>query len=70
MNPPLPPGQKPTIDDVQAAEKRISASVHHTPILTCRALDELCGASLFFKCENFQRAGAFKFRAPPTPCFP
>jgi len=62
MNAPLPPGQKPAIDEVKAAGKRIAASVHLTPILTCRALDDLSGASLFFKCENFQRAGAFKFR--------
>ena len=36
--------------------------IHHTPVLTSRLLDELSGASLFFKCENFQKAGAFKIR--------
>jgi len=62
MNVPLPPGQKPTIEEVKDAENRIAAWVHHTPLLTCRALDDLAGAALFFKCENFQRVGAFKFR--------
>lgn len=52
----------PTIDDVQKAARCIASVAHRTPVLTSRSLDRLCGASLFFKCENFQRAGAFKFR--------
>lgn len=52
----------PTIDDIQAAAQRIAGLAHRTPVLTCRSLDELTGATLFFKCENLQKAGAFKFR--------
>lgn len=49
-------------DDVLAARDRIAGSVHRTPILTSRLLDERVGRKLFFKCENFQRAGSFKIR--------
>ena len=52
----------PEFSDVQAAAQRIAGYVHHTPVMTSHSLDELCGASLYFKCENLQRAGAFKFR--------
>lgn len=52
----------PLLADIQAAHQRIAAHVHRTPVLTCRALDRLTGLSLFFKCENFQKAGAFKSR--------
>ncbi|MHC5022916.1 MAG: pyridoxal-phosphate dependent enzyme [Planctomycetota bacterium] len=50
------------LDDVRAAAARIAAHAHRTPVLTCATLDDLAGRSLFFKCENFQRVGAFKFR--------
>jgi threonine dehydratase len=49
-------------DDVQAAARRILGIAHRTPVTTSRTLDERLGASLFLKCENLQRAGAFKFR--------
>jgi threonine dehydratase len=52
----------PTYDDVLAAHERIKPYIHETPILTSRYLNELSGAKLFFKCENFQKAGAFKVR--------
>jgi threonine dehydratase len=52
----------PTMGDIRAAAQRIAGRVHRTPVMTCRGLDELAGAKLFFKCENLQRAGAFKFR--------
>lgn len=52
----------PTIDDIRAAHKRIKRQVHQTPVLQSRLLNELTGAELFFKCENFQSVGAFKFR--------
>ncbi len=52
----------PTYDDVLAAHERIKPYIHETPILTSRFLNELSGAELFFKCENFQKAGAFKVR--------
>ena len=48
--------------DIQRAAERIYSLVHQTPVLTCSSLDEMAGGHLFFKCENFQRAGAFKFR--------
>jgi threonine dehydratase len=52
----------PTPADVLAAAARIAPHAHRTPMLTSGSLDELTGAQLFFKCENFQRSGAFKFR--------
>ena len=52
----------PTFDDVLAAAARIAPHARRTPVLRSRSLDALAGASLHFKCENFQRVGAFKFR--------
>ena len=52
----------PTFDDVQEAAARLKGLVHHTPVLTCSSLDDRVGARIFCKCENFQKAGAFKFR--------
>jgi threonine dehydratase len=52
----------PTFDDVKAARERISGMAHVTPVLTSRTADAKVGASLFFKAENLQRGGAFKFR--------
>ena len=52
----------PTYADVEAAAARIAGVAHRTPVLTSRTADERAGASLFFKAENFQRIGAFKFR--------
>jgi threonine dehydratase len=54
--------QYPTLADVQAAATRIKPYVHCTPVLTCTSLNDLVGAALFCKCENFQKVGAFKFR--------
>ena len=51
-----------TFEDVAAAHERIRDVAHRTPVLTSRTANELAGAELFFKCENFQRMGAFKFR--------
>jgi threonine dehydratase len=51
-----------TLDDVRAAEARIRSHVHRTPVLTSRSLNAITGARLFFKCEIFQRVGAFKAR--------
>ncbi len=48
--------------DVRAAAERIAPFAHVTPVLTSRTMDERSGRSLFFKCENLQRVGAFKFR--------
>src|SRR5258705_493524 len=51
-----------TYDDVAAAHGRIKPQAHRTPVMTSRQVDELTGANVFFKCENLQRMGAFKFR--------
>lgn len=52
----------PMFDDVLAAAARIAPYAHVTPVLQSSSLNELVGSELFFKCENFQKAGAFKFR--------
>ncbi|MCG7392294.1 threo-3-hydroxy-L-aspartate ammonia-lyase [Microvirga sp. ACRRW] len=64
MNPSNPADQPslPTYDDVSAAAQRIAGIAHRTPVLTSRTADERSGARLFFKAENLQRGGAFKFR--------
>ncbi len=49
-------------DDITAAATRLAGVAYRTPVMTSRTADELTGAQLFFKCENFQRMGAFKFR--------
>jgi threo-3-hydroxy-L-aspartate ammonia-lyase len=49
-------------DDITQAAARLKGVAHRTPVLTSRTADEMAGAELFFKCENFQRMGAFKFR--------
>ncbi len=51
-----------TLADIQAAAERIRPYAHRTPVLTCAGLDNMAGGRLFFKCENFQKVGAFKFR--------
>lgn len=51
-----------SFDDVRAAAARIHRVAHKTPVLASRTANQRAGAELFFKCENFQRAGAFKFR--------
>jgi len=47
---------------VKAAQKRLEGHAHVTPVMTSQTLNRLAGAEVFFKCENFQRMGAFKFR--------
>lgn len=54
--------QLPTYDDVVQAAERIAGAAHRTPVLTSRTVNEEFGAEVFFKCENMQRMGAFKFR--------
>ena len=51
-----------TLKDIEKAHDRIRPFIHRTPILTNSSLNELSGAELFFKCENFQKAGSFKIR--------
>lgn len=52
----------PELADIQAAHSRIMPFIHHTPVMTSHQLNELFNCELFFKCENFQKVGAFKFR--------
>lgn len=51
-----------TLESVQDAARQLEGIAHHTPVITSHTLDELCGARIYLKCENFQRIGAFKFR--------
>jgi threonine dehydratase len=48
--------------DIQQAAQRLAGRAHRTPVMTCATLDRIAGRALFFKCEQFQKAGAFKFR--------
>lgn len=59
----------PTFDDVLAAHERIKPHIHRTPVLTSNFLNALTGAKLFFKCENFQKAGVFKARGASNAVF-
>lgn len=52
----------PAYDDVIAAARRIDGHAHRTPVMTSRTMNQELGAEVFFKCENLQRMGAFKFR--------
>jgi threonine dehydratase len=57
------------LNSILAAHKRIGQYVHRTPVLTSERFNEACGASLFFKCENFQKVGAFKARGATNAVF-
>jgi threonine dehydratase len=52
----------PTLADIRETLSAIQPLIHRTPVLTCQSIDQIAGAKLFFKCENFQKAGAFKMR--------
>lgn len=52
----------PDLDSIRAAHERILPYIHRTPVMTSASIDTLAGCSLFFKCENFQKVGAFKAR--------
>src|SRR5215471_20937632 len=58
-----------SIVEIRAAHERIRLHIHHTPVLTSEGLNEANGASLFFKCENFQKIGAFKARGATSAVF-
>src|SRR3984893_17781167 len=57
------------LDRIRAAHERIRAHIHRTPVLTSSRLDEASGAHLLFKCENFQKIGAFKTRGATNAVF-
>jgi len=54
--------QIPTIEDILQAHQRIKPFIHRTPLLSSKAINEISGATILFKCENLQKVGAFKFR--------
>ena len=51
-----------TKEDLLSAQERIKSFIHHTPVMTCQSIDDETGCQVFFKCENFQKVGAFKAR--------
>jgi threo-3-hydroxy-L-aspartate ammonia-lyase len=51
-----------TLEDVRAAARRLGNRIHRTPVISCQSFDDASGHQVFFKCENLQRAGAFKIR--------
>jgi len=59
----------PDLAAIRAAQTRIAPHVHRTPVMSCRSLDDATGARLFFKCENFQKVGAFKARGATNAVF-
>ncbi len=60
---------EPTIGEIRQASERIRPFVHRTPVLTSTSLNHMCKAEMFFKCENFQKAGAFKIRGATNAVF-
>jgi threonine dehydratase len=60
---------EPTIAEIREAAERIGPFVHRTPVLTCNAINQMCDAQIFFKCENFQKVGAFKIRGATNAVF-
>ena len=65
----MAPPSLPDLAGIRSAHARIAPYVHRTPVLTCSGLDELVGARLHFKCENFQKVGAFKARGATNAVF-
>ncbi|MDW8288493.1 MAG: threonine/serine dehydratase [Flammeovirgaceae bacterium] len=59
----------PTAEDIQKAHERIAPYIHRTPVMRSQSLDKLVKASLYFKCENFQKCGAFKMRGASNAVF-
>ncbi len=60
---------QPTFDQIKEAYKRIKTVVHRTPVLTCNSINQMVQSQLFFKCENFQKTGSFKFRGASNGVF-
>lgn len=52
----------PTLEDIEQTHEAIRSMVHRTPVMTCQSINKISGANIFFKCENFQKIGAFKVR--------
>jgi threonine dehydratase len=60
---------EPTLKEIREASHRIRPFIHCTPVLTCSTINRMCEAELFFKCENFQKVGAFKIRGATNAVF-
>ena len=65
----LPTMLLPTFEDILAAHELIKPHIHRTPVLTNKSINALMGCEIFFKCENFQKVGAFKFRGATNAVF-
>ncbi|HET8966491.1 MAG TPA: pyridoxal-phosphate dependent enzyme [Candidatus Acidoferrum sp.] len=65
----MAPSAAPTWESIVAAHERIAPKIHRTPVLRSATLDALCGAELFFKCENLQKTGSFKIRGATNAIF-
>ncbi|MBN2728028.1 MAG: pyridoxal-phosphate dependent enzyme [Bacteroidales bacterium] len=59
----------PSKDDLIRAHSRIKSYIHSTPLMRCESIDKICGATIQFKCENLQKAGAFKSRGASNAVF-
>lgn len=53
---------KITLEDIEVAHKRIASHIHRTPVFTNKSINVIAGGEIYFKCENFQKIGAFKIR--------
>lgn len=60
---------RPSIEDIREAHARIRPYIHHTPLLTSQSINAMVGGELYFKCDNFQKAGAFKIRGATNAVF-
>jgi threonine dehydratase len=61
--------QKPDLEAIREAHRRIAPRIHRTPVITSASLDEIAGAQIFFKCENLQKTGSFKIRGATNAVF-
>jgi len=59
----------PTLEEIREAADRIEPYIHRTPVLTCKAINTMVEGEIYFKCENFQKAGAFKARGATNAVF-
>ena len=66
---PLSDDFRPNLNDVRDAQQRIAPHIHRTPVMTSESLNEISGATLFFKCENLQVTGSFKMRGATNAVF-
>ena len=64
----MPDLQLPGLPEIEAARNRIGAHAHWTPLLSSRSIGELSNTDVWLKCENLQKAGAFKFRGAMNAC--